>query len=464
MHVYHYCPLPPARNGIADYAARVNLALQSQVELTCVNANPFSEVPTGVPIIDPQQDWRHAGNDVLPIYQIGNNGDHIDIYRKALNVPGLVILHDLRLFYLHELLDVPKTNFAAMMLASNPIMARVRLDDVIGHWRKLGTDYFCFDMIWDLLRRSRKVMVHSHYARNILIRTYGDLARDRVTVIPHFALQPDPIDTASVRERLGIAPGTTLFVSSGFATKAKRFDWVAPALARMVRDGHDIAWLHAGASRPEEFDLEGLIREFPELSGRARVTGFLSEEDLDAHLSVADIVLNLRFPSVGESSGTLARAFAAGRCCVVTRTAAYDEIPEDAVVKVSPFDPVNKLSKALGALLTLPDAQAAFGRNAMHYATTTLSVETYTNALMDLCQQAALCQPHAQTAFLDRPEDSDCLTLGPFDADSLDPRSLASALPGSFLAQSLKLRGDASNGYMLDAIGLDASRQDGDHD
>ena len=42
------------------------------------------------------------------------------------------------------------------------------------------------------------------------------------------------------------------------------------------------------------------------------VTGYLGEADLDGYILASDILVNLRFPSVGESSGTLARAFAAG--------------------------------------------------------------------------------------------------------------------------------------------------------
>lgn len=463
MHVYHHCPLPPARNGIADYAARVNDALLPHVNLSCVWSNPFAQVPDGVEVLDPRQAWRFREPGALPIYQIGNNGDHLDIYRQALEVPGLVILHDLRLFYLHELMDLPRAKFGALMAASNPIMARTRLEDIMVHWRKLGTDYFCFDMIWDLLRRSRMIMVHSHYARNILVRTYGALAERRVAVIPHFALEPQVDDVAAFRQGIGVPESTMLFVTSGFATQAKRFDWVAESLAALAADGHDIQWVHAGAERSYEYDLSGLIAQHPELDGRATVTGFLSESELDGYLAAADVVLNLRFPSVGESSGTLARAFAAGSCCVVTRTAAYDEIPDDVVVKVPPFDTVRHLTRALTALVQLPEARAAFGRNARTHATTTLSPASYASALVDLVHHAATMQPEADTALLDRPEDADRLSLGPFKAEELSPSDLHAMIPSTFLAQSMKIRRDDKGQMMLDVTGLNASRTAGGH-
>jgi hypothetical protein len=60
--------------------------------------------------------------------------------------------------------------------------------------------------------------------------------------------------------------------------------------------------------------------------------------------------VNLRFPSAGESSGSLARGFAAGVCCVVSDTGAYAELPRDAVLHVPLAGAVPALAEALAAL------------------------------------------------------------------------------------------------------------------
>ena len=67
-----YSPLPPARTGVADYSAALVLALRARVE---VETNPAS--PRGV-----------------PLYHMGNNRLHAAIYRRALDHPGVVVLHD----------------------------------------------------------------------------------------------------------------------------------------------------------------------------------------------------------------------------------------------------------------------------------------------------------------------------------------------------------------------------------
>jgi len=64
-------PLPPARTGVADYAAALLSALRRR---GTVEVNP-----------------RRA--DVW-LYHLGNNQLHRDIYRRALARPGIVVLHD----------------------------------------------------------------------------------------------------------------------------------------------------------------------------------------------------------------------------------------------------------------------------------------------------------------------------------------------------------------------------------
>src|SRR6185436_2337277 len=95
-----------------------------------------------------------------------------------------------------------------------------------------------------------------------------------------------------------------------------------------------LRWIHAGAERAAEFALGDAIARHPSLAGRAGIAGYLDAAALDDHIAAADVLVNLRFPSSGERSGSLARAFAAGVCCIVSDTAAYAELPRDAVLQV----------------------------------------------------------------------------------------------------------------------------------
>ena len=127
-------------------------------------------------------------------------------------------------------------------------------------------------------------------------------------------------------------------------------------------------WIHAGEERPTEFHLQQAIDKRPRLREATTITGYVAEADLDAYIAAADLVINLRFPSVGESSGTLARALSAGRCCIVNDTATYAEIPRDAVVHIPILGTVPALVRAMEALLGDGDLRAMFGERARSYA------------------------------------------------------------------------------------------------
>jgi len=216
-----------------------------------------------------------------------------------------------------------------------------------------------------------------------VIAVHGDAASAKITVIPHFAKSLS-VTSQQARDELGIEPNDILVLTSGFATKVKRFDWLIEALDQLRQIGHRFRWIHAGEERPDEFALTEMIRARPWLSECCDVTGYLTDYQLDRYIAAADIVVNLRFPSVGESSGTLARAFSAGRCCVVNDTAAYAEIPRDAVVHMPVFDTAPALVRALDQLLSDQELRNTFGHRAREFARNALSIESVAKRFVDV--------------------------------------------------------------------------------
>ena len=78
--------MPPARTGVADYAASLLKALRK-----------LGEVEADAP----------RGSTEVNLYQVGNNQLHRDIYARALAEPGVVVLHDavLQHFFLGSLTE-----------------------------------------------------------------------------------------------------------------------------------------------------------------------------------------------------------------------------------------------------------------------------------------------------------------------------------------------------------------------
>ncbi|WP_342362798.1 glycosyltransferase family 4 protein [Terrarubrum flagellatum] len=382
-----FTPLPPARNGIADYAAMLLREIARMTPCVCYSEDPLAETPPGVEARDPMQAFRHLTPRSQILHQIGNNSGHVFALDALRRFGGVTSLHDLSLLYVHELGTTRMADLFGRM--RGPAQA---LGDIYAkHWRdsgvKTAANYVLFDMVGEILSRSRRVIVHSEFARRKLAAVHGEQAASKISVIPHFAKRLKINSSRQARQELGIDPDQALILTSGFATQVKRFDWLIEALDELRRRGHRFRWTHAGEERASEYALSKAIEARPGLAEMCDITGYLSEEKLDCYIAAADIVINLRFPSVGENSGTLARAFSAGRCCIVNDTAAYAELPRDVVIHAPLFDTVGALVRALDRLLSDRSLRETFGQRARQFARTSLSIETVARQYLDAIRQ-----------------------------------------------------------------------------
>lgn len=384
-----FTPLPPARNGIADYAAMLLGEIARSTPCVCYCEDPLAQTPEGVEARDPAQAFRHLTPQSPILHQIGNNRGHVFALDALRRFGGVTSLHDLSLLYVHELGSAKMADLFGRMRLSTPALS----DIYARHWRDAGVktaaNYILFDMAGEILSRSQRVIVHSEFARRKLAAVHGEQAAAKIAVIPHFAKRPAVATSRQARRELGLGAEETLLLTSGFATGAKRFDWLIEALHQLQQKGRRFRWIHAGEERASEYALSKAIQERPGLADLCDITGYLSEEKLDCYIAAADIVINLRFPSVGESSGTLARAFSAGRCCIVSDTAAYAEIPRDVVVHTPVFDTVGALARALDQLISDRALRDLFGQRARQYARTSLSIESIARRYLGVMEESA---------------------------------------------------------------------------
>ena len=93
-------PLPPSRSGIADYSGDLLQWLKPLCDLRVIRL-------TGQEVGEEMdRRWkavpadRLAEDGRLPLYQMGNNRHHMEIWRLAHDTPGILTLHDLVLHHL----------------------------------------------------------------------------------------------------------------------------------------------------------------------------------------------------------------------------------------------------------------------------------------------------------------------------------------------------------------------------
>src|SRR5258708_5969234 len=113
-----------------------------------------------------------------------------------------------------------------------------------------------------------------------------------------------------------------------------------------------------------EFSIEAAVQSMG-LSASVRVLGFAPIEDFVGYLGACDVVLNLRYPTVGESSGTLLRSLGLGKAVMVSDIGSFAEFPDDVCLKV-PVGPGEEdlIFEYLNLLVSRPEVARQLGERA----------------------------------------------------------------------------------------------------
>ena len=370
--------MPPTKSGIADYSA---------VLVEHLNEIATVDVFTSRPAV-----FEPASYDAL-LYQLGNNPHHEFVYEMALEYPGTVVMHESNLHHLLASLTICRDDWDSYVLECEhdggpealAFAQRVRKLEV-------GPDYEGVPMLRRILEHSKAAIVHSKAVEFDLRNAgfAGPIAR-----IPHGAWLPEP-DRMTYRHKLGLDEATPLIGVFGFLKPYKRIVESLRAFRRLVRLRDDVKMILVGEAHPD-FPLAELIRSLG-LSEHVRMLGFTPLEDFAGYISAVDIVLNLRFPTVGESSGTLLRSLGLGQPVLVSNVGSFAEFPDSICLKV-PVDSHEEdtIFEYLNLLVSRPELGREIGARARDWVAREcnwgLAAERYADFLKAVRDRAEWKQP-----------------------------------------------------------------------
>jgi glycosyltransferase involved in cell wall biosynthesis len=326
VRVAYYSPLPPSRSGIADYSALLLPALRERIDV--VVAEPGKRAPRA---------------DVA-LYQIGNDPDAHGWIVDALRVtPGVVVLHE---YVLHHLI-------AGITIGRGD--ARGYLDEmerelgVAGRLLALGVLDNLLPLLWEtqperfplsgrVLDQAHGLIVHSRFV--------GERARaagydGRLWHIPHPAWPASPVEPATD------ATGDPLIGCFGFLNINKRIPQLLEAFGSLRRTRPNATLLLAGGSG-ERFDVGRRLERLGLTDGVIQLD-YVPEQRMWELMAACDVLVNLRYPTMGETSGSVIRALSLGKALVVSDVGWFAELPDDVALRV-PLDEfeVPMLEAAIG--------------------------------------------------------------------------------------------------------------------
>lgn len=359
MRLAYFSPLPPARSGIADYSRALlpHLTTEATITLFAENPDSIADDINAAFVTRPLSDYPDSRFDYdLALYQMGNSSHHDAIYKTALRYPGLVVLHDYGLHHFIADRTAGHNNYSAYIREMGYELGVAGID-LAWAIREQRAEHPLFEVPLNkrLVDRSLGLIVHSRTAAGLLAQR----TTRPVQVIPAL-MEKRP--GQSRRETLNLPPDAIVFASLGFVTAEKRLDLALSAFSQLHQEIPNSHFLIVGDVH-EKVDMPELIGHYG-LEDAATCLGFI--DDLQTFvdwIATADVIINLRYPTAGETSAAALRAMAAAKPVIVFDLGWYSELPDEAVIKVRPLDKEGLLAAMLQLALQ-PELRRQIGKTA----------------------------------------------------------------------------------------------------
>jgi glycosyltransferase involved in cell wall biosynthesis len=311
VKVAYYSPLPPSRSGIADYSTLLLPALRERLD-----------------VVVAEQGKRAPAADIA-LYHVGNDPDaHGWIVDALYRRPGVVVLHEYVLHHLVAGITIGRGDGRSYLDAMERELG------VAGRLLGLGVLDNLLPLLWEtqperfplagtILDHAQALIVHSSYVGG---RARAAGFRGRIWRIPHPAWPVDHVSAA------GDVNGEPLIGCFGYLNMNKRIPELLEAFAALRRDRPGARLLLVGAAG-ERFDVQRRLERLGLTEGVTRLD-YVPEAGLWALMAACDALVNLRYPTMGETSGSVIRALSLGKPLVVSDVGWFHELPDDVVLKV----------------------------------------------------------------------------------------------------------------------------------
>jgi glycosyltransferase involved in cell wall biosynthesis len=364
-------PLPPEKSGIADYSAELLPELARYYDIEVVTdqdtiADPM--VAANFPKRSVAWFDTHARQYDRIVYHFGNSSFHQHMFDLLERHPGVVVLHD---FFLSGILAYMDGNryrpyaFPIALYRSHGYAAL--LEDKAGRGGAIWK-YPCNKTVLD---HASGVIVHSGYSKTLARQWYRQDTADGWQSIPLLRAFPAHIDRAAARRRLRISEDEFVVCAFGILGPTKLNDrllnaWLVSPLAQ-GRRCHLVFVGHCETNPYGREFMAAMARAKAKHGDRVRITGFVAPEDYRNYLAAADVAVQLRSMSRGETSASILDCLAYGIPTIINANGSAAELPDDVLIKLDDEFDNDALTQALVSLWKDGDLCATLSQRAIAF-------------------------------------------------------------------------------------------------
>jgi glycosyltransferase involved in cell wall biosynthesis len=328
-------PLPPERSGISNYSAELLPELGRFYNIDIVSdraeiTTPWIKANCRVRTVDWfLQNFRRYDR---VIYHFGNSPYHEHMFALLDQVPGVVVLHDFYLADAYNYLESRDRDSHALTRAlyvshgywaiAERFRARNEAQVLSGYPTNL-----------EVLRLAQGVIVHSAHSRQLAQLWYGDRFAADWSIIPLARSSWPEGGRAEAREKLGLGRDHFIVCSFGYLGEAKLNHRLLEAWLRsQLAVDNRCLLVFVGESDDEVYGAKLIQTIYASgVADRIRITGWTDVVAFRDYLDAADVAVQLRTLSRGETSAAVLDCMNHGLPTIVNANGSMADLMPDSV-------------------------------------------------------------------------------------------------------------------------------------
>ena len=363
MKLNWFSPIAPAKTDIAHYTRRLLPDLSQSAQITLWTDQPswdreLEEFATVRRYRLTRMPWVELNRADMTFFHIGNNPDfHGSIWQVSRQLSGTVVLHDFRLHHffdgLYRVKFRDRNSYLAVMTRRYGEEGR-RDAGICYDSDARNIDYMAehYPLTELAVENALGVLVHS-------MESFERLAHKNPWPVAYAPLPFPGLSENVARERS--RDGRIRLIVFGYIGRNRRLNSVLEALAGLEERERFKLDIY-GSILDDEKKLRTRLSTLG-LQDQVTLHGFTPEDQLDQALANSDLAINLRYPTMGEASGSQMRIWSHGLPSLVSSVGWYASLPDDTVAFVRTDE--NEVEDIVKHLRSFADNEEHFARMGM---------------------------------------------------------------------------------------------------
>ncbi|HDL6961763.1 TPA: glycosyltransferase, partial [Yersinia enterocolitica] len=355
LRMAYISPLPPVKSGISDYSAELlpELAHYYNIDVVCEQIEEITDdwILSNCSILDSKQFRDSYDSYDRILYHFGNSRYHAYMVPLLIEIPGVVVLHDFYLpdliIYINNCINATPANLFNELMYSHSWPAVIDYHKNNSDYKFL-TKYPCNLKI---LQQASGIIYHSDVSKRLGSHYYGSDSIKDWNLIPLLRSRANnsECEQLAARDRLGIAENEFVVCSFGFISPQKLHHRLLTAWLASPMANDTLCKLVFVGENPDS-NYKAIIERDIKCNPRISITGWITKDEYRSWLSAADVCVQLRGFSRGETSAAVLDCLNYGLPTIVNTIGSMADLPDDVVCKLTEEFTDKELTDALTKL------------------------------------------------------------------------------------------------------------------